>query len=137
MTNIMQKVIYALLYLLVSQLAQAKLEIQIIQGNAAALPIAVIPMQWRASDPRPETGVAEVVSLDLHRSGLFDPLSDQDMVDRPVDAESIRFGTWRLLKVDYVVKNRVFIERFVPEFFVVVGSNVPPGIWVSFMILPS
>jgi TolB protein len=99
-TNMIQKIIFALSFLLVSQLAQAKLEIEIIQGNAAALPIAIIPMQWRASDPRPETGVEDVVSSDLYRSGLFEPLDEQDMVDRPVDSESIRFGTWRLLKVD-------------------------------------
>jgi len=107
MTKTMQKVIFALLFVLVSQLAEAKLEIEIIQGNASALPIAIIPMQWRATDPRPQTGVAEVVSSDLYRSGLFDPLEDQDMVDRPVDAESIRFGTWRLLKVDYLVIGHV------------------------------
>ncbi len=103
----MQKTIFALLFLFVSQFAQAKLEIEIIQGNAAALPIAIIPMQWRATDPRPETGVAEVVSSDLYRSGLFAPLDNEDMVDRPVDAESIRFGTWRLLKVDYVIIGHV------------------------------
>lgn len=107
MIKTMQKIIYALLFLFVSQLAEAKLEIEIIQGNASALPIAVIPMQWRATDPRPETGVAEVVSSDLYRSGLFQPLDEQDMVDRPVDAESIRFGTWRLLKVDYIVIGQV------------------------------
>lgn len=99
----MQKVIYALVFLLFSQLAQAKLEIEIIQGNASALPIAVIPMQWRGSGPSPLTDVAEVVSSDLYRSGLFAPLDEEDMVDRPADAESIRFGTWRLLKTDYLV----------------------------------
>jgi TolB protein len=103
----MQKIFFILLFLLISQMAHAKLEIQIIQGNAAALPIAVIPMQWRATDPRPLTGVSEVVSSDLYRSGLFDPLEEQDMVDRPVDAESIRYGTWRLLKVDYLVIGHV------------------------------
>jgi len=107
MTKMMQKILYALMFLLVSQLAQAKLEIQIIQGNASQLPIAIIPLQWRASEPRPETGVADVVSSDLYRSGLFDPLEEQDMVDRPLDAESIRFGTWRLLKVDYIVIGHV------------------------------
>lgn len=101
--EIMQKVLCVLVLLLVSQLAQAKLEIEIIQGNASALPIAVIPMQWRGSGPPPLTNVAAVVSADLYRSGLFAPLEDEDMVDRPVDEESIRFGTWRLLKVDYVV----------------------------------
>ena len=103
MTKTMQKIMYALFFLLLSQLAQAKLEIEIIQGNASALPIAIIPMQWRASDPPPQAGVSEIISSDLHRSGLFDPLDEQDMVDRPVDAESIRYGTWRLLKVDYLV----------------------------------
>jgi TolB protein len=103
----MQKIFYVLLFLLLSQVAQAKLEIEIIQGNAAALPIAVIPMQWRASDPRPETGVAEVVASDLYRSGLFAPLEERDMVDRPVDEESIRFGTWRLLQADYLVIGHV------------------------------
>lgn len=83
--------------------AQAKLEIEIIQGNAAALPIAVVPFQWRAAGPPPITGVAEVVASDLYRSGLFAPLDEADMVDRPSDAESIRFGTWRLLMTDYLV----------------------------------
>jgi TolB protein len=103
----MQKILYTLLLLLFSQLSQAKLEIEIIQGNASALPIAIIPMQWRGSGPPPLTNVAEVVASDLYRSGLFAPLDEEDIVDRPMDAESIRFGTWRLLKVDYVVIGRV------------------------------
>ncbi|MBT8073573.1 MAG: Tol-Pal system beta propeller repeat protein TolB [Xanthomonadales bacterium] len=103
----MKKLIYALLFLCISQLAHAKLEIEIIQGNASALPIAIIPMQWLSADPRPETGVSEVISSDLYRSGLFEPLADEDMVDRPVDEESIRYGTWRLLKVDYLMIGQV------------------------------
>ncbi|MCW8925965.1 MAG: Tol-Pal system beta propeller repeat protein TolB [Xanthomonadales bacterium] len=97
----------ALLLLVFSPLTQAKLEIEIIQGNASALPIAIIPLQWRASDPRPETGVADVVSSDLYRSGLFAPLEERDLVDRPVDSESIRWGTWRLLQADYLVIGHV------------------------------
>ena len=106
-TKIMRKLIYAAVLLIFTQLAHAKLEIQIVQGNASALPIAVIPMQWRASGLPPETTVADVISADLYRSGLFAPLDEADMVDRPVDAESIRYGTWRLLKVDYVVVGTV------------------------------
>jgi TolB protein len=97
------KLVTLLLALLAAGSVHAKLEIEIIQGNAAALPIAVVPFQWRASGPPPITGVAEVVSSDLYRSGLFQPLDEADMVDRPRDAESIRFGTWRLLKTDYLV----------------------------------
>ncbi len=105
--NSIHKLITLMLPLLLSLLlagpVQAKLEIEIIQGNAAALPIAVVPFQWRAASPPPITGVAEVISSDLYRSGLFQPLDEKDMVDRPGDAESIRFGTWRLLKTDYIV----------------------------------
>ncbi|HSM69682.1 MAG TPA: Tol-Pal system protein TolB, partial [Xanthomonadales bacterium] len=83
--------------------AQAKLEIEIIKGHASALPIAVVPFQWRASGYPPITSVTDVISQDLYRSGLFDPVDEADMAERPVDAESIRFGTWRLLKTDYIV----------------------------------
>lgn len=103
----MQKLVMVVVVLLFSQMAQAKLEIEITQGSASALPIAIIPMQWRASGAPPEDGVSAVIAADLHRSGLFAPLADRDLVDRPVDAESIRFGTWRLLKVDYVVVGNV------------------------------
>ena len=99
----MRKLFVLIALFLAAPAAWAKLEIEIIQGNASALPIAIVPFQWRAPSPPPITGVAEVVSSDLYRSGLFAPLDEEDMVDRPVDAESIRFGTWRLLKADYLV----------------------------------
>lgn len=98
----MRKLFYLLFLLTWSLGAQAKLEIEIVQGNASQLPIAIVPFQWRSATPPPATPVSEVVSGDLYRSGLFAPVAEADMVDRPVDAESIRFGTWRLLKVDYI-----------------------------------
>jgi TolB protein len=81
----------------------AKLEIEIIKGNASALPIAVVPFQWLASGYPPIDSVTDVIAQDLYRSGLFDPMDEADMAERPVEAEAIRFGTWRLLKTDYLV----------------------------------
>lgn len=83
--------------------ASAQLEIEIISGNPSALPIAIVPFAWEETGPPPITTVSQIVSNDLYRSGLFDPMDENDMVDRPRDAEDIRFGTWRLLKVDYLV----------------------------------
>ncbi|WP_224784671.1 Tol-Pal system beta propeller repeat protein TolB [Marinihelvus fidelis] len=103
----MKRLILALLFIGATHAAQARLEIEIVQGNASQLPIAVVPFQWRAAGQPPITGVASVVSDDLYRSGLFAPMDEQDMVDRPVDAESIKFGTWRLLKTDYIVIGQV------------------------------
>lgn len=91
------------LFLLAGQYAQADLEIQIISGNPSALPIAIVPFAWEDTTPEPITTVSEIVGNDLYRSGLFDPMDAADMAERPRDAEDIRFGTWRLLKVDYIV----------------------------------
>ncbi len=106
-TDNVKKLLLFAIFLLVAPLAQAQLTIEIIDGNASALPIAIVPFGWEESDPPPITGVSEIVSGDLYRSGLFDPIDEADMADRPVDEESIRFGTWRLLKVDYVVVGKV------------------------------
>jgi TolB protein len=48
----------------------------------------------------------EVIAADLRRSGLFDPMPVEDMVDRPTRPEDVRPGTWRLLEVDYVAMGR-------------------------------
>ena len=50
--------------------AQAQLEIEIVQGNASQLPIAVIPFAWRAAGPPPVTGVAEVVEATVMKRSL-------------------------------------------------------------------
>lgn len=83
--------------------AQAQLEIEIVKGVAGAIPIAVVPFEWQSQMPSPPDGVADVVGADLARSGLFLPLDEEDMVERPREAADIRFGTWRLLKTDYLV----------------------------------
>jgi len=87
--------------------AQAQLEIEIISGNPSALPIAIVPFEWRDPSPPPITSVDEIISGDLYRSGMFDPMEVADMAEKPVDEEAIRFGTWRLLKVDYIVIGKV------------------------------
>ncbi|MBT8064681.1 MAG: Tol-Pal system beta propeller repeat protein TolB [Gammaproteobacteria bacterium] len=91
--------------------AYAQLQIEIIDGNPSALPIAVVPFQWMEAGPPPEDSVDEIISGDLYRSGLFDPMAVADMAERPVDEEAIRFGTWRLLKTDYIVIGKVRTPR--------------------------
>ena len=98
----------ALLLLLVTAgAAQAQLQIEIIDGNPSALPIAIVPFQWMEAGPPPTDTVDQIVSGDLYRSGLFDPMAVEDMADKPVDQEGIRFGTWRLMKVDYIVIGKI------------------------------
>jgi len=87
--------------------AHAVLEIEIVDGQAGAMPVAVVPFDWQSQNPAPATGIAEVVAADLRRSGLFKPLARADMIERPHAPDQVRFGTWRLLKVDALVLGSV------------------------------
>ena len=83
------------------------LEIDIVGGNAAALPIAVVPMAYQGSAAAPETDVAAIVRADLDRSGQFRSLPERDMVERPTRGGEVNYPTWRLLKQDFLVVGRV------------------------------
>ena len=92
----------------VSALAQERpLELDIIGGNAAALPIAVVPMPYQGGAAAPATDVAAVIRSDLDRSGQFRSLAERDMVQRPTRSADVDYPAWRLLKQDFLVIGRV------------------------------
>jgi TolB protein len=86
---------------------QQGLEIDIVGGNAAALPIAVVPMPFQGSGAAPATDVASVIRADLDRSGQFRTLPDRDMVEKPTTGSEVNYPTWRLLKQDFLLVGRV------------------------------
>jgi len=94
------------LWLFASGSLSAQLQIEIVDGVEGALPIAVVPLDFGNAEVAPETPVHEVIAADLQRSGLFDPLPVSDMIDRPTRPPEVRFGTWRLLEVDYIAMGR-------------------------------
>jgi TolB protein len=83
------------------------LEIDIIKGNASALPIAVVPMDYAGVGALPDTDIAAVVRGDLNRSGAFRALSEADVIERPQRFADVNFATWRLLRQDFLVVGRV------------------------------
>lgn len=87
--------------------AQGALEIDIVNGNASALPIAVVPFEYLGAQASPDTDIAAVVRADLDRSGAFRTLAERDIVERPLRQSDVNFGTWRLLKQDFLLVGRV------------------------------
>ena len=87
--------------------AQQGLEIDIVGGNASALPIAIVPMPYQGSGAPPETDVAAIVRADLERSGAFRSLPLASIVERPVRGSEVNTPTWRALKQDFLVVGRV------------------------------
>jgi len=102
-----KKYLLILMAFIATPLAHAQLQIEIISGNASALPIAIVPFKWEKTGAQPVNSVDEIVSSDLYRSGLFKPLDRDDIIEQPFEEEDIRFGTWRLLKTDYIVIGKV------------------------------
>jgi TolB protein len=106
--RLVQPILAFLLLLPLAAMAQERpLELDIIGGNASALPIAVVPMPYQGSATAPETDVAAVVRADLDRSGQFRGLPERDMVQRPTRGNDVDYPAWRLLKQDYLVVGRV------------------------------
>ena len=95
------------LFPLAAHTQEQGLEIDIVGGNAAALPIAVVPMPYQGTGSAPETDIAGVIRADLDRSGQFRGLPERDMVERPTRGGEVQYPTWRLLKQDYLLVGRV------------------------------
>ena len=83
------------------------LSIDIVNGNASALPVAVVPFAFEGAGLPPDTDVAAVIAADLNRCGQFRALPRQDIVEFPVRGNEIKFATWRVLKQDFIVVGRV------------------------------
>ena len=96
----------ALLVLPFQSRAQA-LEIDIVGGNAAALPITVVPMPYLGTNVAPDTDVAAVIAANFNRSGQFRALPEANVIEKPIRGSEIQFPTWRVLKQDFIVVGRV------------------------------
>jgi TolB protein len=94
----------ALMFALSVSPAFAALEITVSGGETAARPIAVVPFGKPADVT---TDIAEIVASDLARSGLFQPMAVDDMLERPTDAAQVNYRNWRAVAVDNVVVGTV------------------------------
>ncbi|WP_455220719.1 Tol-Pal system beta propeller repeat protein TolB [Kaarinaea lacus] len=96
-------IVTILCYLAVIPLAQAApLTIEITQGMESALPVAVVPFKAEGARKPPED-IDKIVSLDLKRTGRFDPLDEKDMLAKPSQPKDIKFQNWRLMQREALV----------------------------------
>lgn len=85
------------------------LELDIVGGQAAALPIAVAPFGGNAGGP----DIAAIIRADLDRSGQFRSMSDSDIraasapAAPPTQGSEVRFPAWSAAKQDFLVVGRV------------------------------
>ena len=93
-----------LLVLLPLQNALAVLEIQITKGGEGGIPIAIVPFgAGVAGASQVGSDIAGIVSADLARSGRFDSLPENDMLERPSDIAAVQYNNWRVLNIQNLV----------------------------------
>ena len=83
------------------------LTLDIVNGVPSAIPVAVVPFAFESAGLPPTTDVADVIRMDLNRSGQFRALPKTDVVEFPHRGSEVKFATWNMLKQDYLVVGRL------------------------------
>jgi TolB protein len=88
--------------------AYAALQVDVTQGNAQPLPIAIPDF---VGDPATGANVAGVVRADLERSGLFRPLDQKGFVEHITDINKVpTFASWRSITAQGLVTGQVAVQ---------------------------
>jgi len=100
----------ALAALGVPRIARAELHIDITRGNMQPLPIAL--PDFAGGDGQTGQQITQVLSADLERSGLFQPIDPKAFVDEKDAATTIppRFGDWRVINAQALVTGNANVE---------------------------
>ncbi len=100
--------------------AQAALEIDITQGNVDPLPIAIpdlFGVRDAATSQYGDTGrigadMSKVITANLERSGLFEPIDPRAYIQTPEAAQvRPRFPDWRLINAQALVTGKVELRQ--------------------------
>ncbi len=109
MITILRGFLVALCCMATLAMAEEK-NILVTSGSDRAIPIAVVPFGWQGGSVLPED-MAEIIGNDLRNSGMYEPISRQNMISLPTQASEIIYRDWKALNAQYVL----------------VGSIVPAG----------
>ena len=86
--------------------ASAQLDVVITRSTQRAMPVAVVPLDWRVRLMAP-VDLARTVEADLERTGQFAPLGRESMITRPASFADMRLTNWRIMDVEAVVVGHV------------------------------
>ncbi len=100
------------LVLVLAPAARAQLRIDITQGNVEPMPIAITPF-FGKNDAATTAGreLAQVISADLERSGLFKPIDPRAFIQTPEALQTQpRFADWRAIAAQALVTGAAEVQ---------------------------
>ena len=87
--------------------ALADITVEITKGGVARTPVAVVPFGWTGQSADMPLDIAEVIASDLRRSGRFEPIPEENMLQKPTTGAELDFDDWSFVKAEAVVVGRV------------------------------
>jgi len=99
--NYLRGFIVLLSLVLGSAVAQEK-NIVVTSGSDRAIPIAVVPFGWQGGNVLSED-MAEIIGNDMRNSGIFQPISKQNMISMPARPSEVIFRDWKALGAQYLL----------------------------------
>lgn len=95
--------LYVLLILLAPALGGAQvLDIEV-TGIAQPTPVAVVPFGWEGQSSAAPMNVTTIITDDLRRSGRFEPVAEEKMLQRPTEGGDVDFQDWSFVGVEAIV----------------------------------
>jgi TolB protein len=94
---------------LLPSLASAQTKLQITEGNVAPLPIAIPDFAaGTPSDGEVGNGVAQVITNNLKRSGLFAPIDQAAFIEKTINIDAApQFQNWKSINAQALVVGRM------------------------------
>ena len=94
---------------LLPSLAGAQTKLQITEGNVAPLPIAIPDFAaGTPSDGEVGNGVAQVITNNLKRSGLFAPIDQAAFIEKTINIDAApQFQNWKTINAQALVVGRM------------------------------
>lgn len=87
--------------------ANASVYIEITGGQAAGIPIAIVPFNVEGADKGSLEDIAQVVKSDLENSGQFKATPFQDIRQFPSHQQAVQYPYWQALGIEDLVVGRV------------------------------
>ncbi|MDJ0832210.1 MAG: Tol-Pal system beta propeller repeat protein TolB [Gammaproteobacteria bacterium] len=87
--------------------AKAVITIEITEGAEGAIPVAVVPFDSSKLPIKLKADVAEIVSNNLNRSGVFEVLDQAQYPARPHYSKQVSYPQWRARGMEFIVIGRI------------------------------
>ena len=87
--------------------ALADITVEITKGGVARTPVAIVPFGWEGQSADMPLDIAAVIAADLQRSGRFEPIAEENMLQKPTTGADVDFDDWSFVKAEAVVVGQV------------------------------